>query len=250
MMVVAWVIQRKTGQSGWIDAMWSFAVGLAGLLSALLPLDRAPTARQWLVAGFIAFWSIRLGAHIARRAATSARDDPRYAYLRDQWGPKFPVRLFLFLQIQALCGLGLAASIYAAAHNPRPDLDWQDAIGAAILLASIIGEAIADAQLRAFSAHPENRGKVCEIGLWGWSRHPNYFFEWFGWLAYLIIAVDISGDYPLGWLALIGPVLMYWLLVYASGIPPLEQHMLRSRGEAFGDYMRRVSAFFPLPPKA
>jgi steroid 5-alpha reductase family enzyme len=82
------------------------------------------------------------------------------------------------------------------------------------------------------------------------SRHPNYFFEWMGWFAYAIIAIDFSGGYPWGWLALAGPALMYWLLVHASGIPPLEAHMLRSRGQAFRDYQHRVNAFWPGPQHA
>ena len=107
----------------------------------------------------------------------------------------------------------------------------------------------ADRQLKAVRADPDSRGKVCTAGLWGLSRHPNYFFEWLGWVAYPVIAISLAGDWSLGWLSLIGPVLMYWLLVHVSGIPPLEVHMLKSRGEAFKRYMARTSAFFPLPPR-
>jgi steroid 5-alpha reductase family enzyme len=109
---------------------------------------------------------------------------------------------------------------------------------------------IADRQLAAFRDDPANKGRVCDVGLWGMSRHPNYFFEWMGWFAYTIIAIDFSGGYPWGWLALAGPALMYWLLVHASGIPPLEAHMLRSRGQAFRDYQHRVNAFWPGPQHA
>jgi steroid 5-alpha reductase family enzyme len=118
-----------------------------------------------------------------------------------------------------------------------------------MLVIAIVGEAIADRQLATFRADPKNRGQVCDVGLWGMSRHPNYFFEWFGWLAYPAIAIDL-GSYPWGWIALCGPALMYWLLVYASGIPPLEAHMLRSRGAAFRAYQDRVNAFWPGPPRA
>jgi hypothetical protein len=93
-------------------------------------------------------------------------------------------------------------------------------------------------------------GKVCDAGLWGWSRHPNYFFEWFGWLAYPLLAIDFSGVYPWGFAALLGPACMYWLLVYVSGIPPLEAHMLERRRDEFRAYQARTSAFFPVPPRA
>ncbi len=89
---------------------------------------------------------------------------------------------------------------------------------------------------------------MCDLGLWRWSRHPNYFFEWFGWLAYPVIA--LSPDYVWGLATLLAPVFMYWILVYVTGIPPLEQQMLRSRGDRYRDYQLRTSRFFPLPPQA
>ena len=121
----------------------------------------------------------------------------------------------------------------------------QDYLGALILLTGIAGEALADAQLKAFRTDPANKGKVCDVGLWAWSRHPNYFFEWFGWLAYPVIA--ISAGYGWGWFALLGPVFMYWILVHVTGIPPLEEQMLRSRGDAYRAYQSRTRKFFPLP---
>ena len=146
-------------------------------------------------------------------------------------------------------GIILALSIVVAAHNPNPNLRIQDLIGLATLLAAIVGEAIADWQLRVFKSDPANRKAVCDVGLWRWSRHPNYFFEWLSWLAYPIIAIDLAGHNLFGWLALAAPVCMYWVLVHVSGIPPLEDHMLCSRGEAFRAYQKRTRPFFPLPLK-
>jgi steroid 5-alpha reductase family enzyme len=127
-----------------------------------------------------------------------------------------------------------------------------DYVGALILLAGIAGEALADAQLKAFRTDPGNKGRVCDVGLWRWSRHPNYFFEWFGWLAYPVIAISPSDplSYTWGFAALLGPVFMYWILVYVTGIPPLEAQMLRSRGDRYRDYQSRTSPFFPWLPQA
>lgn len=244
-MALAWAIRLKTGQSGWIDACWSGGVGLASMLLALAPFE-AIGARQWLCAALAGAWSFRLAGHIARRTLTAEKDDPRYAALIEEWGVAWRGRLLFFLQIQAVCGFGLAVSVWAAAHAPRAGLGWQDALGILILTIAVLGEGIADAQVRAFAR--AGKGKVADKGLWAWSRHPNYFFEWLGWWGY--VALALTPGYWQGWLALIGPAMMYWLLVHASGIPPLEAHMLRSRGDAFRDYQRRVSAFFPLPPKA
>jgi steroid 5-alpha reductase family enzyme len=131
---------------------------------------------------------------------------------------------------------------------PEEALRWQDYLGAAILFGGIAGEALADAQLKRFRSKVANKGRVCDIGLWRWSRHPNYFFEWFGWLAYPMIALSLS--YPWGLAGLLAPVFMYWILVYVTGIPPLEAQMLRSRGENYRAYQLRTSKFFPLPPQA
>jgi steroid 5-alpha reductase family enzyme len=246
-MAIAWQIALSTGRSGWIDAIWSFAVGLGGAAAALVTEGNEPTTRQFLVACLVLIWSLRLGIHIALRTARGGGDDPRYAQLRREWGSDFRNRLFWFLQIQAAAALVLVLSIMAAAHNPAPSFSPGDWIGILLVVAAIASEALADRQLNAFRANKANNGKVCDVGLWGVSRHPNYFFEWVGWLAYAVIAVDPA--YPWGWAALAGPALMYWLLVHVSGIPPLEAHMLRSRGERFRHYQARVNAFWPGPPK-
>ncbi len=250
MMTGAWAIQLRTGQSGWVDTIWSFAVGVPGAVAALAPIadEGGLSARQMLVAACVFAWSARLGLHILQRTLRSG-DDPRYAALRDEWGDNFSFRLFWFLQVQAAAALVLVVGVVAAARNTAP-LGWGDALGVAILVAAVAGEAVADAQLTRFSKSPHAKGAICEIGLWAYSRHPNYFFEWLAWIAYPVIAVGLPADNPVGLIACAGPAMMYWLLVHVSGIPPLEAHMLRSRGAAFEDYQKRVSAFFPLTRRA
>jgi steroid 5-alpha reductase family enzyme len=247
-MTAAWLMRMRGAASGWIDVIWSAAVGIAGL-SVLLLADTGDAGRRWLIAGLLGLWSTRLVAHIAARTIGSS-DDPRYAALAREWGDTFPFRLFMFLQAQALAGLMLAAAIYLAAANPKPFPGALDIVGALVIVAAILGEALADAQLQRFRRMRRPGQTVCDTGLWGWSRHPNYFFEWLGWVGFALLAVDPAGGYPLGFLAFTAPLLMYGLLVHVSGIPPLEAHMLASRGEAFRRYQQRVSAFFPVPPRS
>lgn len=246
-MAAAWQIQRSTGHTGWIDVCWTFGTGSVAALGSLAPLsDNQYPARQIMVAALIAIWSLRLGGHILVRTR-QVGDDPRYRNLIRQWGSNADLRMFLQLQSQAAVGLILAMSVALAAHNMRPYLGVADFVGATLLMAALAGEALSDWQLRRFKSDPGNRGRICEAGLWGLSRHPNYFFDWLCWLAYPIIAIDWSGANFLGWVALLAPGCMYWVLVYVSGIPPLEEHMLRSRGAQFREVQARTRAFFPVP---
>lgn len=248
-MAAAWLVQRRTGQGGWADAFWSLGLGAAGVGVALFPIDGlAPAPRQWLTAVLIGLWGLRLGLHIAARAAHEG-EDARYARLRHEWGASFQTKMFGFLMLQAGAAAFLALSILLAARNPTPGLTAQDGVASLIFVAALLGEGIADRQLAAFKSAPANRGRVCDTGLWAWSRHPNYFFEWLGWCAWPVFAIDFSGAWPWGWLALTGPAYMYWLLTQVSGVPLLEAHMRRSRPEAFAAYAARTSAFFPRPPR-
>jgi steroid 5-alpha reductase family enzyme len=247
LMAGAWAVQQRTGNSGWVDTIWTYSLGLIGVAGALWPLQGGgPNARQWLVAVLVAAWSLRLGTHIAIRTAAIA-DDPRYAAFARDWGADAPRKMFIFLQNQALGSLPLVFAIFVAAHAPGDPLRWQDGVGALILLTGIAGEAVADAQLKRFRSDPANTGRVCDLGLWRLSRHPNYFFQWFGWLAYPMIAISVT--YHWGWVTLLAPLFMYWILVHVTGIPPLEAQMQRSRGGAYRDYQARTSKFFPFPPQ-
>jgi steroid 5-alpha reductase family enzyme len=251
LMAGAFLVQQRTGNSGWVDTIWTFSLGLVGATSALWPIAGPPNVRQWLVAALVAIWSLRLGIHIAIRTA-GIDDDPRYASFAKEWGLNAPRRMFIFLQNQALGTIPLVFAIFIAARFPSDTLRLQDYAGVLILLIGIAGEALADAQLKTFRENPANQGRVCDVGLWRWSRHPNYFFEWFGWLAYPVIglSVDYPLNYPWGLATLLAPVCMYWILVHVTGIPPLEAQMLRSRGERYRDYQLRTSRFFPLSPQA
>ena len=137
--------------------------------------------------------------------------------------------------------------IVVAARNPSPLVRVQDLAAIALVLISVTGEALADDQMRRFRRSSGHGRNICDAGLWQWSRHPNYFFEWLFWLALPLLAV--GSGYAVGWVAILAPLCMYWLLVHVSGIPPLEAHLARSRGTAFAEYCRRTSAFLPLPPR-
>lgn len=244
-MAAAWYIAERTGNHGFVDTIWSFATAGTSVAGALIPLGAGTSGpRQMLVAALAALWGGRLGVHVLRRTL-EARDDPRYAALRRDWGDQASLQLFWFVQIQALAAFVLVVAVMAAAHRPWSGWRIGDGLGLVLALSAVLGVGLADQQLARFRKDPAHRGRICDRGLWGMTRHPNYFFEWLGWLAYPVIAIDLSLDYLLGFTALGAPVLIYVLLVHVSGIPPTEAHMLRTRGASFRAYQRRVNAFWP-----
>jgi steroid 5-alpha reductase family enzyme len=95
--------------------------------------------------------------------------------------------------------------------------------------------------LNAFKNDPTNKGKVCRVGLWNYSRHPNYFFEWLIWMAYLIFALASDG----GWIAVFAPAIMLYLLLRVTGIPLTEENAIKSKGDLYREYQRTTSAFVP-----
>lgn len=236
-MALAWLVHARSGNSGWIDTVWTFGLGIVGITAALWP--PLATERGLFVAGLIALWSLRLGGHIAWRTSGKS-DDPRYAALVRDWGQDASRQMFFLLQKQAVVSIPLAATLFIAARSPAPFPQTLDIVGALVFATGLLGEALADQQLR------RHRGAgVCDVGLWAWSRHPNYFFEWLMWVGFAIIGLTAG---MVGLLALVGPLAIYWLLTRISGIPPLEEHMLRTRGDAYRSYQQRTSAFFPWPP--
>src|SRR3954468_1975697 len=137
LMAGAWVVQQRTGNSGWVDTIRTSSLGLVGVGSALWPVEGAPhNARQWLVAALVAIWSLRLGIHIAVRTA-GISDDPRYASFAKEWGLNAPRRMFIFLQNQALGTTPLVFAIFVAARFPSDGLRAQDFLGVLVLLVGI-----------------------------------------------------------------------------------------------------------------
>ena len=154
-------------------------------------------------------------------------------------------KFFGFFMAQALLVLLFSLPFLAVATNPHTGFSLSMLLGVLVWAGSLAGESLADMQLAKFRRCPGNRGKTCRVGLWNWSRHPNYFFEWLHWFAYVLLAWDS----PLWWLSLIGPIAMLVSLLWVTGIPYTERQALRSRGEDYRRYQQEVSMFFLWPPR-
>ena len=246
-MLSAWAFGMARRNGGWTDVFWTWGTGIVLASAALYPIyEAAPGPRQWLVAALMLSGGVRLGLYLTPRVAGHP-EDIRYAAFRDGDPKTYPWRMLFVTLPQAPASALLAISVVLAARRPEVDLDLRDAIGAAIFLIAIVGETLADRQMKRFRSNPANKSRVMDQGLWAWSRHPNYFFQWLGWMVYPAMVLHIGQ--PLSWLSLTAPVVMFGLLRYVSGVPLLEATMLKSRGDLFRDYQRRVSVFFPFPPK-
>jgi steroid 5-alpha reductase family enzyme len=150
-----------------------------------------------------------------------------------------------FFQLQAASVVLLGIPFLAACSNPDNVLGGLEWCASALWLVSISGEALADAQLSMFKRAPGNAGKVCDAGLWRYSRHPNYFFEWLIWVAFFLFGCAS----PWGWLGFLSPACILFLLLRVTGIPATEEQSVRSKGEAYRHYQKRTSPFVPLPTR-
>jgi steroid 5-alpha reductase family enzyme len=195
-----------------------------------------------VIAAMFSLWSLRLAGHLAKRIIGEP-EEGRYVDLRQRWAANLNAKFFGFFQLQALLNVVLALPLLIASANPAPQLSLLEVLGVAIWLVGLTGESIADGQLAAFKRNPANRGQVCDVGLWRYSRHPNYFFEWTIWIGYAVFALAS----PWGWVALAMPALMLHFLINVTGVKATEEQALRSKGELYRDYQKRTSMFIPLP---
>lgn len=243
--VLLWVLQRRTGDAGVVDVGWTAALGFLAVLYAA-GLDDGLTARRWLVAVLAGGWSGRLALYLLRDRVLKGDEDGRYRTLRARWGERAQLRFFIFFQTQALVAALLSVHFLLAMLHPADELRLWDALGVLVWIVSIGGEALADRQLERFRADPSNRGKTCREGLWRYSRHPNYFFEWLHWLVYVVVAVGA----PWWPATAIAPAFMLFLILRVTGIPPTEEQALKSRGDDYRRYQRTTSPFFPWFPRS
>jgi len=239
LLVGLWAIQLRTRDASTVDLGWTILV-VGGAVAAAFLGDGDPWRRA-AVAGLASVWALRLGFHLLTDRVLAGRgEDGRYRALREHWGTRAP-RYFLLLYLGQAAVAALFVAPLTAAMRGGP-LDGWAALGLVVWLAAVAGESVADRQLARFRADPANRGAVCRAGLWRYSRHPNYFFEWVHWWAYVLIGQAAP-------LTLLGPAVMLLFLFRVTGIPYTERQALKSRGERYREYQRTTSAFVPWPPR-
>lgn len=239
-MALAWLWAYKVKNAGIASIFWAYNFPVIAIILYLT--GPGHETRRILICGMIILAGLRLGTHLAFRVLEHINEeDGRYKQLRSKWASDAGRKFFFLFQFQAISNVILAIPFFIAVMNPAYDVSGFEWTGLGLWFISILGEAIADKQLTAFKKDPANKGLVCQSGLWYYSRHPNYFFQWLMWMAYFIFALGS----PWGWVAVISPAIMLYLLLKVTGIPVVEEQLLRSKGEAFRQYQRATSVFVP-----
>ena len=243
LMFVLWLIHLRTGNAAIVDAGWAGGLAILGALYGWFGEGYAP--RRALIAAMTVIWGVRLALFLLLARILGHPEEGRYVELRRKWVTHVPLKFLAFFQFQALTCVLLAVPFHLAASNPVPRITILEWSAVLLWLGAMAGEALADHQLNRFKSNPANRGRTCQAGLWRYSRHPNYFFEWLIWLSYALFAAGA----PNGLWGMLSPALMLYFILFVTGIPPTEAQAVRSRGEEYRRYQRSTSAFFPWFPK-
>ncbi|MEX1110563.1 MAG: DUF1295 domain-containing protein [Chthoniobacterales bacterium] len=244
MMAGVWLLARVLDNAGIVDIFWSYGfIPVAVVCGAVAGGD---ATRNLLLVLMVTIWAARLGTYLLIRVAKHhPEEDGRYAALRQQFPRRTWLMFFGFFEAQGVLIVLLSVPFVLVFINGAPGPGLFEYAGAALWLAGMLGESVADGQLNRFRKDPANKGKTCRVGLWNYSRHPNYFCEWLVWVGYFVYALGSPG----GWMAVYAPALMYLFLTRVTGIKATEEHAVRSRGEDYRKYQRTTNAFFPSFPR-
>ncbi len=242
LFTLTWIVQLRTKNAAIVDTVWSASFPLLAMIYFVLVNGYAP--RQLLVLTLVTAWGFRLAGYLYIRTIGHP-EDVRYATLRKEWGDKQNILMLRFYYFQAILALVLSLPFALIMVNTTASLNYFEMAGACLWLVALVGESKADYQLKKFKEIASNKGRVCDQGLWYYSRHPNYFFEWLIWIFYFIMAVGSAW----GFVSIVCPLAMYYFLTKVTCIAYTEAQMLKSRGQTFADYQKTTSAFIPLPKK-
>ena len=225
-----------------IDVTWGVLYVVAAVITFFASSGHGDPLRRTLLLVLPSLWGLRLAQHIGRRSLGKG-EDPRYEELLDKsTGNRDVYALRMIYLLQGVLALLIAAPILVGAfeHRPVRVLAWA---GVAVWAVGVFFEAVGDVQMERFRAAPGNKGKIIDVGLWRYTRHPNYFGDACVWWGIFLVAADALP----GVVTVFAPVIMTLLLVKGSGVRILENHMRRREG--WQDYAARTSIFFPLPPR-
>ncbi|MGK2932441.1 MAG: DUF1295 domain-containing protein [Solirubrobacterales bacterium] len=240
LMTSFWLVSLLMRDAGIADIAW----GLAFVTIAWTSYFAGDGADAMLLAAILTtLWGLRLAIHIGRRNL-GHDEDRRYSKMRQKHTNFWLWSFFGVFLLQGFLALVVSTPLQSLGAQPADPIGWLSWAGVAVFAVGIFFEAVGDAQLTAFKKDPDNKGQVMDRGLWKYTRHPNYFGDVTVWWGLWVLAIG-SGA---AWWTLIGPVVMTFFILRVSGVTMLESGM-SSRRSGYDEYVRRTSAFIPLPPR-
>ena len=247
-LALGWLLSVRLRDVSIVDVMWGPGFAIVAAVGA--GLGSGDPARKLLVLLLVGLWGLRLAGHIFVRNPPrhgGQGEDYRYRAMRERQGPRFVwLSAFTVFGLQGVLLLFIAMPLAAATALPgAAGLGYFDLAGVALFLVGFLFEAVGDAQLARFKADPGNRGRVCDAGLWRYSRHPNYFGDALLWWGFFLLACAVPG----GWRTIASPIVMTVLLLKVSGVALLERGLAATK-PGYADYVARTSAFVPWFPRS
>ena len=263
----------KTGRMSYVDIGWPWGLVLLGLITFIF--SDGYWLRSFIVSAVVVLIGLRMGLGALKmwRLGLLKKEFPRYQYQRVLWSKEGKDNTLLALQVDAVSqGLAntsfLALPVFIIASNNSENFALLELIGLFVWASAFILESIADFQKLEFLKKMKKEGKqrqVCNVGLWKYCRHPNYFFEWMVWNGLIIAAIPswltidpiklylFGYDYSDGLLLTLVCMLyaskaMYTTLVYTTGAVPSEYYSAQKR-PAYKEYQQTTNRFFPGPKK-
>ena len=240
-MAALWALQVRIRDASHVDVAWAGLIACCGVLYGLL--GDGDTTHRWLAALLAGIWGFRLAGYLLVNRVIGKEEDGRYQALRRKWSDRADRNFFWFFQAQAALVVFFSVPFALIGQDAGSvgTLAW---IGVGVWTIGNAGTIVADRQLAQWRANPSNRGRTVRSGLWSWSRHPNYFFEWVTWIGNAFVATAAWG-----WVAWAVPAVLLYFLFRVTGIPATEAQALRSRAD-YAEYQHTTSIFVPLPPRS
>lgn len=236
LQIVAWWWQRRTENADVVDIAWTLGIIVCTLLYVWLVTT--DTRQTFIVMMFPVLWYSRLLSHLVSRYDVN-HEDSRYQHLRNHWSGNTQIKFLIFFLFQAILSVLFSLPAYWVLQAEFIGL-WQIYLALMLGLSALVGVTLADLQLLKFKRNNDST-KVCDVGLWRYSRHPNYFFEWLHWFVYPLL---LWGSNYFWW-SVIVVILMLIFLLKLTGIPFSEQQTMIKRGNAYKEYINKTSPFIP-----
>lgn len=242
-MFVLWLLHFPLRNAAIVDVGWALSLALLAMIYAVH--GAGYWRRTLILLPMAVIWGLRLGIYLLFTRVNGQPEEGRYVEIRRKWGTHIGLKFLAFFEFQALLAGLLSLPFLLALHDPLKGIPELEDAGAALWIVAFVGELLSDWQLSRFKSNPKNKGKVCNTGLWRYSRHPNYFFEWLIWMSFALVAS--SAEY--GYIGFLSPALILYFLLRVTGIPATEEQAVRSKGDAYRKYQKTTSVFIPWFPR-